>query len=80
MTRTLIAYASKHGSTEQVARAIGAQLRAAGHDVDIREEHDVAPAAQLRDQVRECEESDDDEQPETRRQQERQGAAARSPS
>jgi menaquinone-dependent protoporphyrinogen oxidase len=37
MTRTLLAYASKHGSTEEVARAIGAQLHAAGHDVDIRD-------------------------------------------
>jgi menaquinone-dependent protoporphyrinogen oxidase len=37
MTRTLVAYASKHGSTEEVARAIGAQLRDAGHHVDIRD-------------------------------------------
>ena len=36
MTRTLVAYASKHGSTEEVARAIGECLREAGHDVDIR--------------------------------------------
>jgi menaquinone-dependent protoporphyrinogen oxidase len=37
MTRTLIAYASKHGSTEEVARAIATRLREAGHDVDIRD-------------------------------------------
>jgi menaquinone-dependent protoporphyrinogen oxidase len=37
MTRTLVAFASKHGSTEEVARAIGAQLGEAGHDVDIRD-------------------------------------------
>lgn len=37
MTRTLVAYASKHGSTEEVARAIGECLREAGHDVDIRD-------------------------------------------
>jgi menaquinone-dependent protoporphyrinogen oxidase len=37
MRRTLVAYASKHGSTEEVARAIGAQLRDAGHHVDIRD-------------------------------------------
>ena len=35
MTRTLVAYASKHGSTEEVAAAIAARLRAAGHDVDL---------------------------------------------
>jgi menaquinone-dependent protoporphyrinogen oxidase len=37
MTRTLVAYASKHGSTEEVARAIGARLRDAGHHVDLRD-------------------------------------------
>lgn len=37
MTGTLVAYASKHGSTEEVARAIGSYLRDAGHDVDIRD-------------------------------------------
>jgi menaquinone-dependent protoporphyrinogen oxidase len=37
MRRTLVAYASKHGSTEEVARAIGAQLRDVGHHVDIRD-------------------------------------------
>jgi menaquinone-dependent protoporphyrinogen oxidase len=36
MTRILVAYASKHGSTEEVARAIGRHLRKAGHHVDIR--------------------------------------------
>lgn len=36
MTRTLVAYASKRGSTEEVARAIAARLREAGHHVDVR--------------------------------------------
>ncbi|MDX6451278.1 MAG: menaquinone-dependent protoporphyrinogen oxidase [Gaiellaceae bacterium] len=46
MRRTLVAYASKHGSTEEVARAIGARLRDGGQDVDIRDAAivtDVAP-------------------------------------
>jgi menaquinone-dependent protoporphyrinogen oxidase len=36
MTRTLVAYASKHGSTEGVARTIASWLREAGHHVDVR--------------------------------------------
>ena len=35
MTRTLVTYASKRGSTQEVAAAIAASLRAAGHDVDL---------------------------------------------
>ncbi len=35
MTRTLVAYGSKHGSTQEVATSIAASLRAAGHDVDL---------------------------------------------
>jgi len=35
MRRTLVAYGSKHGSTKEVATAIAADLRAAGHDVDL---------------------------------------------
>jgi menaquinone-dependent protoporphyrinogen oxidase len=35
MTRTLVAYGSKQGSTKEVATAIAADLRAAGHDVDL---------------------------------------------
>lgn len=46
MSRVLVAYASKHGSTEEVARAIGSTLRRAGHHVDVRNARfalDVAP-------------------------------------
>ena len=35
MNRTLVAYGSRHGSTKEVATAIAASLRAAGHDVDL---------------------------------------------
>ena len=35
MKRTLVAYGSTHGSTREVATAIAADLRAAGHDVDL---------------------------------------------
>lgn len=35
MTRTLVAYGTKHGSTQEVATAIAADLRAAGHEVDL---------------------------------------------
>lgn len=35
MTRTLVAYGSKRGSTKEVATAIAASLRAAGHNVDL---------------------------------------------
>lgn len=37
MSRTLVAFASKHGSTEEVARAIGEILAEAGHDVEVRD-------------------------------------------
>jgi menaquinone-dependent protoporphyrinogen oxidase len=37
VTRTLVIYASKHGSTEDVARWIGSYLRDQGHDVDVRD-------------------------------------------
>ena len=40
--RTLVAYASKHGSTVEVAEVIAAALRHDGHQVD------VAPAADVR--------------------------------
>ena len=35
--RTLVAYASKHGSTEEVARWIARYLRDEGHHVDVRD-------------------------------------------
>ena len=35
MTRILVAYASKNGSTEAVARSIGRTLRDAGHHADV---------------------------------------------
>ena len=37
MTRTLVTYASKHGSTEEVARTVAARLRDTGQDVDVRD-------------------------------------------
>jgi menaquinone-dependent protoporphyrinogen oxidase len=43
-TRMLVAYASRAGSTAEVARAVGEVLRAAGHEVDVRpvkEVHDL---------------------------------------
>lgn len=36
MSRVLVAYASKRGSTEEVARAVGSTIRRAGHHVDVR--------------------------------------------
>lgn len=41
-TQILVAYASKHGSTTEVADALATQLRAHGYDVDLR------PAAEVR--------------------------------
>ena len=43
MTRVLIAYGSKRGSTEEIARAIGWTLEGTGLEVDVR------PAADVRD-------------------------------
>jgi menaquinone-dependent protoporphyrinogen oxidase len=39
----LVVYASKHGSTEEIAEAIGQALREGGADVDVR------PAAEVRE-------------------------------
>ncbi len=36
MSRVLVAYATKLSSTRDVAEAIGEELRAAGHEVDVR--------------------------------------------
>jgi menaquinone-dependent protoporphyrinogen oxidase len=41
MATVLVAYASKHGSTGEIAEVIGATLREAGHDVDVRPARDV---------------------------------------
>jgi menaquinone-dependent protoporphyrinogen oxidase len=35
MARALVAYASKLGSTGEIAEALAVELRAAGHDVDV---------------------------------------------
>ncbi len=40
--RVLVAYASKHGATREIAEAIAAELRDAGCIVDCREAHDAA--------------------------------------
>jgi menaquinone-dependent protoporphyrinogen oxidase len=37
----LVAFATKHGSTAEIAEAIGAVLREAGHEVDVRAARDV---------------------------------------
>jgi len=37
MARILVAYASKKGSTTEIAQAIGKELQAAGHVVDVAE-------------------------------------------
>ena len=39
--RVLLAYASRHGTTGEVAEAIGDTLRGLGVDVDVRQAHDV---------------------------------------
>jgi menaquinone-dependent protoporphyrinogen oxidase len=48
MSKLLVAYASKHGSTAEIAEAIGDELRAAGVEADVAqasEVGDVAPYA-----------------------------------
>lgn len=42
MRRVLVVYASRYGSTAEVAEAIGKKLRLAGHDVDVLPARDVA--------------------------------------
>ncbi len=39
--KVLVAYASKHGSTKEIAAAIGRALGASGFDVDLRSVEDV---------------------------------------
>ncbi|MQA09594.1 MAG: flavodoxin [Pseudonocardiaceae bacterium] len=41
MKRVLVAYASNMDATQEIARAIGSELRAAGMDVDVRPVGDV---------------------------------------
>jgi menaquinone-dependent protoporphyrinogen oxidase len=43
--QVLVAYATKHGSTGEIAAAIGATLREAGLDVDVRSARDVQTLA-----------------------------------
>jgi menaquinone-dependent protoporphyrinogen oxidase len=42
--RVLVAYASKSGTTEEVARTIGAELTARGHAVEVRRVEEVGDA------------------------------------
>jgi len=42
MARILVAYASKKGSTAEIAQAIGKEIRAAGHLVDVTEMKSVS--------------------------------------
>ena len=37
MSRVLVAYASKHGSTAEIAEAVAGEIRAGGHEVDCLE-------------------------------------------
>jgi len=37
MSKVLVAYASKHGSTTEIAEAVAGEIAAAGHDVDCVE-------------------------------------------
>jgi len=41
MAKVLVAYASKYGSTREVAEAVAAGLREQGHDSDVRAARDV---------------------------------------
>jgi menaquinone-dependent protoporphyrinogen oxidase len=45
MARVLVAFATKLGSTREIADAIGAEIHAAGHDVDVLEVGDVHDVA-----------------------------------
>lgn len=42
MARILVAYASKKGSTAEIAQAIGKELQGAGHLVDVTEMKSVS--------------------------------------
>jgi menaquinone-dependent protoporphyrinogen oxidase len=41
MARVLVAYASKHGSTEEIAEAVAEELRGCGHEADCVRAGDV---------------------------------------
>src|SRR5579872_4290847 len=43
MTDVLVAYASRHGSTEEIAQAIGSELAAGGVSVDVQPMDEVDP-------------------------------------
>ncbi|MBQ7606984.1 MAG: flavodoxin [Desulfovibrionaceae bacterium] len=43
MSKVLIVYGSSTGNTQSIAEKVGEQIRAAGHEVDVKDAADVSP-------------------------------------